>query len=150
MSFHFPYQKILHVKEKETESAQMAYGDALSRLRTEEETLRKLEQEKKHLMQEMITSQQHAVTASRLIDLQNYLEHVKNQIHKHIRLKGLAEQKAEQAFQRLTGYKKEEKKWSILKEQFFYRYIEEQKKAEQKQMDEVASRYYGHDWSGHS
>ncbi len=150
MSFRFPYQKILHVKEKETESAQLAYGDALSRLRIEENLLYELEKEKQDLMQQMITSQQTPVTASRLIDLQKYLEHVKKQIHQHTRLKGMAEQKAEQAFQRLTGYKKEEKKWSNLKERFFYRYIEEQNKSEQKQMDEIASRFHGRNWSGHS
>lgn len=143
MSFQFAYQRILDIKEKEKEQAQHHYGEALSRLKIEQESLQALFEEKRRITQFLHIGENHVIPVLRLVELQHYLSHINNLIEMKQDHADLAEQEAESALRSLNGKRQEEKVYSILKEKTLARYRQHEKKADQQNMDEVAvSAYY--------
>lgn len=142
MIFHFRHQKILRYKEKETEQAQLHYGSALHRVKLEELAIEQLITEKHRTSHYLEQIKEQTIAALQLVEIQNYLNHIEIMIKKKSTKKYIAEEEAEKARNDLTNKKKEEKTWSVLKDRSFYRYSEEQKKTEQKMMDEIGSVYY--------
>ncbi|MBO8171017.1 MAG: flagellar export protein FliJ [Bacillaceae bacterium] len=148
MSFQYPYQRILDLKEKETELAQIEYGSALHRLKLEESQLETLLSEKQRvtlMLEEMTTK---SISAMQLIEVQQYLQHIEHVINQKKQEKGRVQQQADTALNQLVGRKKEQETWRILKEKRFNRYIEKQKKQEQNLMDELGSIKYSRDITG--
>jgi flagellar protein FliJ len=142
MTFRFPYEHILSIKEKEKDHAFSELGLSLKVKETVMNELNKLIQEKDDCLERWRQSTE--VTYISLIQQRNeYLgfidtkiasiEEKLHQIDEEIRLKKEA----------YLSKQKDEKTWHHLREKSYSEYVEIQKKVEQNMLDEMATiRHY--------
>lgn len=148
MTFRFPYEHILSIKEKEKDHAFSELGLSLKVKETVMNELNKLIQEKDDCLERWRQSTE--VTYISLIQQRNeYLSFIDtkiasieaklHQIDEEIKLKKEA----------YLSKHKDEKTWHHLREKSYVEYVEQQKKVEQNLLDEMATIRHFHQRLSH-
>jgi flagellar FliJ protein len=141
MSFVYSFQKILDMKEKEKEQAAVNYNKSVQALRSEEQRLAHLEQDKYELEQRVL--QQESTSLAQLKSHYEYIGHLQRLIEVANESKVQAEKEVEAKQFILSERTIDQKIWEKLKEHSFQKYREKISLQEQKEMDEMAvARYY--------
>lgn len=140
--FIFKLQSFLSVKEKIEEQKKNDYGKALNQLEQE-----------KHKKQELLTTQSSTISQlkqkinegtkpSEIKQYNHFIAYVENEIIKQQEVIIKAQKLVEKKREELVNAMKDRKMLEILKENEYIEYIKEEKKAEQKFIDELVSFKY--------
>ncbi|BAU27670.1 flagellar FliJ protein [Aneurinibacillus soli] len=141
MSFVYSFQKILDVKGKEKEQAEMSYSHSVQALRIKEQKLTHLEQNKQEMEQKL--QQESQISLAELRSGYEYIGHLQRMIIEAACTKQQAEKEVESKQELLTERVMDEKVWLKLKENAYEQYRELQKQTEQRELDEIAvARYF--------
>jgi flagellar FliJ protein len=142
MSFVYSFQKILDMKEKEKEQAEVNYSKSIRVLQQEQQRLDSLKSNKKYLEERMLQGEQN-ISLAELKTNYEYIGHLQRLITQANESKELAEKDVEAKQSILSERAIDQKIWEKLKEQSFEKYKEELRKKEQKELDEISvSRYF--------
>ncbi len=140
--FRYKMQNILNIKLQLEEQARMQFAAARARLNEEEEKLRALYERRQMYVDEGIRFRQDSIS---VLDLKNNEravakmdEYIKEQ-KMNIRI---AEKNVEQAREKMTSVIIERKSHEKLKEKAFEEFMEEEKAAESKEIDQLTSYTY--------
>ncbi len=140
--FVFRLAGLLSLKEKIEKRRENEYGAALAALEREREKLAELENELAQTVEELREFVQKSARSDTIAQYNAYIELVKKRIKAQIKAIQDAEEFAEQARLTLVEAMKERKTLETLKEKDFESYKEEEKRLEQKVLDEVVSYKY--------
>ena len=141
--FKYRMQNILNIKISMEEQAKLQYAQANRRLMEEEEKLELLRKKKEQYelhAKELLSENLNILDITennRAIQMTG--EEIKAQILQVKR----AEEVAEKARQRMTGFMQERKTHEKLKEKAFEQFLQEEKQRESKEIDELTSYTYG-------
>ena len=141
--FRYRLQNILNIKEQLKTQAEMEFGFAQAKLNEEEERLRLLQERREGYLEEGRRMRMDELDVVKLAEnersvkvMDDYIEGQKENVR-------LAERGVEAARAKLTEAMKEVKIQEKLREQAFETFLEEQKVAEAKEIDELVSYRYG-------
>ncbi len=141
--FRYRMQSILDIKLKMETQAKQEFAEARIRLDEEEaklEALKKRKAEYEQLARNMLVGTLNcrdiAENKEALLRMDEYMDLQQLQIRK-------AEQKVEQAREKLAEVMKERKSHDTLKEKAFEQFLLDEKKQESKEVDELTSYTYG-------
>lgn len=142
MSFVYSLQKVLDMKEKEKEQAEISYSKSMQALKQEEERLHHLEQNKKQMEQQMLQKEK-SISLAELKTNYEYIGHLQRLIIQANESKVRAEKEVEMKQFILSERTMDQKIWEKLKENSFEKYKDNMRLIEQKELDEIAvGRYY--------
>jgi flagellar protein FliJ len=143
MSFVYSFQKLLDLKEKEKEQAEMGYTKSRQALEKEDALLQKLVRDKEHMQHAIYQKTEANITLADLRNSYEYLDHMQQLIIKAHHTRAQAEQDMRHKQETLQQKALDEKVWIKLKENSHMQYTEKVKQQEQKELDEMAvARYY--------
>jgi len=140
--FTFRLQSYLGVKEQLEEQKKNEYGQALRRVEEEKQKKRLMEEERARMI---VTFKESLTTAINPADIRRYnnrLELLKNRIKEQQERIVEAEAAAELRRLELVEAMKERKMLEAVKEKSYETYLEEEKRAEQRVVDEIVSYQY--------
>jgi len=137
--FHYPFQKIVDLKNGEKTQAEWRLSEAVRKLSEEEISLHRLFTEREGLMNQTGEEASRRTTASRLMQLQTYLQHIDLQIAGKRENVRIAERNVTERRLGLSQKTLEEKVWLKAKEQAYRRHLSMMRKREQAELDEIAS-----------
>lgn len=141
--FHYPFQKILELKEKEKESAQKEMAKAIQRQEKIELRLADLHDLYIAAQEQFAFKQEQGTVIIELRRIEDYVEHLRRCLRLEQEDCSFAKKNVDKKQEVLHDKLKEEKTWFVLKERQELEFINRSKLQEQKQLDEVASnRYY--------
>lgn len=141
--FHYPFQKILELKEKEKESAQKEMAKAIQRQEKIELRLADLHDLYIAAQEQFAFKQEQGTVIVELRRIEDYVEHLRRCLRLEQEDCSFAKKNVDKKQEVLHDKLKEEKTWFVLKERQELEFINRSKLQEQKQLDEVASnRYY--------
>lgn len=142
MTFRFPYEHILSIKEKEKDHAFSELGLSLKVKETVLNEMNKLIQEKDECLERWRQSTE--VTYISLIQQRNeYLGFIDIKIASIEEKLHQIDQEIQRKKEEYLSKQKDEKTWHHLREKSFTEYVEQQKKVEQNLLDEMATiRHY--------
>lgn len=141
--FKFRLQGYLNVKEKIEEQKKLEYGKAIQKLEEEKEKKRAIEAEAASRLDELRIEMGENISPERFINYKQYLTLLeKNAIKQEGEIKR-AGNFAESKRIELVGAMKQRKMVDVLKEHDYEDFLEEEKKAEQRIVDEIVSYRYG-------
>ncbi len=132
--FKFKLEKLLKIRKKEEEDLGNLYALKLKEIEKEKINLNKIKEEKNKIKKDKIKKK---LIASELVQLQNYLIAIKKRENEQIfKIKEL-ENKAENLKNQLLEARKKRKILETLKERQYLKYLQNEKLAEQKTIDEI-------------
>lgn len=141
--FRYSMQSILNIKLKMETQAKQEFSAARAALDEEEERLRRLferkagyEEEAAELLAGILDLRAIEENKMAMVCMDNYIAEQRVQVAK-------AEQKLEQARERLTEVMMERKTHETLKEKAFQQFLMDEKRQESKEIDELTSYTYG-------
>lgn len=141
--FHYPFQKILELKEKEKESAQQQMAKAIQRQEKIELRVADLNDSYSAAREHLAIKQEQGIAIMELRRREDYVEHLRRNLRLEQEDCRLAKKNVDKKQEVLHDKLKEEKTWFVLKEKQELEFIERSKLEEQNQLDEMASnRYY--------
>jgi flagellar FliJ protein len=142
MSFVYSFQKILDMKEKEKEQAEINYSKSIQVLHREQQRLAHLEQNKQNMEQRLLQRKKN-VSLAELKTNYEYIDHLQRLIVQAGESKERAEKDVEAKQFILSERAMDQKIWEKLKENSFEKYMKRVRQIEQKELDEIAVvRYY--------
>lgn len=142
MSFVYSLQKVLDMKEKEKEQAEISYSKSMQVLRQEQERLAHLERNKQQMEQQMLQKEKN-ISLAELKTNYEYIGHLQRLIAEANESKQRAEKEVENRQFILSERTMDQKIWEKLKENSFEKYKDAMRLLEQKELDEIAvGRYY--------
>ena len=141
--FRYRLQNILNIKEQLKTQAEMEFGFAQAKLNEEEERLRILEERKAGYIEEGRRMRMDELDVVKLAENERSVKAMDEFIEGQTENVRLAERAVEAARAGLTEAMKEVKIQEKLREQAFETFLEEQKVAEAKEIDELVSYRYG-------
>lgn len=143
LNFSYSFQRILDIKEKETENAQAQVAKALRNLNRAETRFERVNEELRQAEGKLYEQQERGVSISELRTREMYINHLRDRMKEEKAALHLANKNVHKKQDILFEKLKEEKKWSIHKEKLAQQYIDELKKKEQLELDELSSqRFY--------
>jgi flagellar FliJ protein len=140
--FHFHLQKVLDLKEKETEQAKWAFGKSVQRKIEEETKLYQLTERREKMTLYLHEVQHQACSAAQLIDITRYRQAIDHAIAVQQGTLYGCEQELEQCKNRLTARMQESQLWERLREKAEIQFSEQEKLREQKELDEIGITRY--------
>ncbi|GAA0365061.1 flagellar export protein FliJ [Bacillus horti] len=138
-TYHYPYQRILDVKSKEKENAQLQMAKAIQRQSQAEIRINELEQK---IGQATDRVEQQYVAVTRVQDLQgieNYMSVLRKKLSFEKKEVEFAKKNVDKKQEVLREKLKEEKTWMVLREKKENEHLEGLKHIEQQELDEMAS-----------
>jgi flagellar FliJ protein len=139
MKFRYSFQQIVDLKNNERTQAEWFLSEAIGKLRAEESSLHELQCEKNRLQEEIASSSAGVTTVSQLLVVQEYVDHLSQQIMKKHRDVQAAQQHVAQKQQALTDRMLDEKVWNKAREKAYRKFTAVVRKKEQEALDEMAS-----------
>lgn len=136
MKFHFVFQKVLDVKEKEKEQAQQEFGKVQRRQTELQEQICELQMQKEFLLNQY--NDVHQKTIMEILQVQQDIEHFDHRIHHLSDQFSLINTQVEQKQQVLLDRVKEAKIWKQSKVKSFNTFQKQLEKREQSMLDEMA------------
>jgi flagellar FliJ protein len=140
--FHYHLQKVLDLKEKETEQAKWAFGKSVQRKIEEETKLYQLTERREKMTLYLHEVQHQACSAAQLIDITRYRQAIDHAITVQQGTLYGCEQEVEQCKTRLTARMQESQLWQRLREKAEEQFSEQEKLREQKVLDEIGINRY--------
>jgi flagellar protein FliJ len=138
MTFQFPYEHILNIKEKEKDHAFSELGLSLKVKEAVMNELKSLVQEKDDCL--LRWKQSSEVTYISVIQQRNeYLSFIDSKIAKIEQKLAEIDEEIKSRKEEYLTKQKDEKTWNHLREKSFSEYVEKQKKIEQNLLDEMAT-----------
>lgn len=142
MSFIYSFQKILDMKEKEKEQAEISYSKSMQALHREQKRLSDLVKNKQQVEERMVRKEEN-ISLAELKTNYEYVGHLQRMIVQANETKVQAEKDVETKQGILSERAMDQKIWEKLKEHSFEKYKERMLQIEQKELDEIAvARYY--------
>ncbi|WP_282941811.1 flagellar export protein FliJ [Paenibacillus sp. RC67] len=139
MRFRYAFQKIVDLKTNEKTQAEWLLSQAIGKMREEESSLSELHTAKDGVYEQIHEVSANKATISQMLLLQQYVEHIDQQIvlknEDLIQAKQVVNVKQDV----LAGRVLEEKVWSKAKEKAYQRFTMNVLKKEQDQLDEMAT-----------
>lgn len=138
--FHFHLQKVLDLKEKETEQAKWAFGKSVQKKLEEETKLYQLTERREELT-DFFHEMQHEqpCSAAKLIEVTRYRQAIDRAITNQQKTIYGCEQEMERCKSHLTNRMQESELWQRLRQKAEDGFNEDQKLREQKEMDEIGT-----------
>lgn len=141
--FRYSMQSILDIKLKMENQAKQEFSAARARLDKEEEALRRLEERKRGYEEEAAGLLSGILRVREIEENKEAILRMDGFIADQRQRVALAEEGLEQARMRLTETMQERKTHENLKEKAFGQFLEEEKRQEGKEVDELTSYVYG-------
>ncbi|MDQ0899814.1 MULTISPECIES: flagellar export protein FliJ [unclassified Paenibacillus] len=139
MNFRYSFQQIVDLKNNERTQAEWILSEAMGQLRNEETSLHGLFEQKDSLHNEMASVSSSSVSISKMLLMQNYMNHVDHQIaRKHLdvqQAQHVVLKKQEHLSERMI----DEKVWSKAREKAYNQFQSFVAKKEQEALDEMAT-----------
>ncbi|TXK70181.1 flagellar export protein FliJ [Paenibacillus sp. N3.4] len=139
MNFRYSFQQIVDLKNNERTQAEWILSEAMGKLRNEETSLHGLFEQKNNLHHQMADASGNSVTISQMMLMQNYMNHMDQQIvRKHQDVKQaqhVVDKKQEHLSERMI----DEKVWTKAREKAFHQFQSVVAKKEQDSLDEMAT-----------
>ncbi len=135
-------QSLINVKEKLEEQKKNELAVQNNKLSKEKEILNDFYLELNSVLEEQEIKQATKINAFQVQQYISYIDKLKVEIEKQIEIVKVEEKKAEEIRLELLEFTKAKKSLEILKERDYENYLEEEKKAEQKIVDEIVSYKY--------
>ncbi|WP_371017952.1 flagellar export protein FliJ [Pseudalkalibacillus sp. JSM 102089] len=136
-AFHFPFQRILDVKENEKSQAQLEMAESLKAQVDIERSLRDLEQAVLSMRQRLEERQQEGVSIIDLLKEEEHITYLEGQLHqKRNQLIQVEHQVSEQQ-DTLASKVREEKTWQSIKETRKEEFYHDMKMIEQNELDDL-------------
>lgn len=142
MSYQFSLSKILDLKEKEKEQLQNSLASSMQILDDENLIHSSLLDRKAEVDQLVIESQETSINISSLIGLHNYQQRLMQTITQSKQRVVKAEKDVDRKRKQVIDKAKEAKTYQLLKAREFARYVYEQNRIEQNQLDEISVNQY--------
>ncbi len=140
MRFRYPLQKIVDLKGSEKSMAEWEYAASLGRLRSEEEQLDQLRQERGAYEQELTERSSRPTALAELHLLQDYISFLDDRIRQQRQGVRAAEEHVQQRQVFLTDKMMDEKVWQNARSKSLQKYRQEALLREQNELDEIALR----------
>lgn len=140
--FIFSMQSLLSLKSRMEEQKKQEFGKAMGKLEEEREVLSKLKTEKHTVILGFKDGISNKVNPQDFQNINNYIEFLKKKIAIQMNVIIKAEKEVEKKRKALIEATKERKMLDKIKEKKYEQYIEEEKKQEQKIIDEIVSYKY--------
>lgn len=140
MRFRYPLQKIVDLKGSEKSMAEWEYAASLGRLRSEEEQLDQLRQERGAYEQELTERSAKPTALAELHLLQDYISFLDDRIRQQRQGVRAAEEHVQQRQVFLTDKMMDEKVWQNARSKSLQKYRQEALIREQNELDEIALR----------
>ncbi|WP_182101576.1 flagellar export protein FliJ [Niallia taxi] len=137
--FIYPFQRILELKERETETAQYEVAKALERENKSQERLDALYNKIEEAQNELKEEQKHGMTADDLKIRMNFIIQLQKQLTFEQYELNSAKQNVNRKRDLLTDRVKEEKTWTMLKDKKREEHLFAENLAEQNVLDEMAT-----------
>ncbi len=137
--FVFKLQSVLNIKKQIEDSLKIQLGKAVQALEAEKELLKELESEKKRCMGEVGSKVSGGVKVDKLKNYNAYISFIKQKISRQYEMVKSAQEIVDKYREELTGMMKERKMLEKLREKQYEEYMQEIKKKEQKDIDEIVS-----------
>lgn len=141
LKFKYSYQRVLDLKTREKEAAQAQVAQAMRKLEKAEQTARELSAQLEREENKLWAVGQ-SISISEIRNRVTYIEHLRRQMMQQQLAVRMASRQVQQKQNILDEKVKEEKKWSIHKEKLALQYLEERKRQEQLQLDELSAQRY--------
>lgn len=142
MSFRYTLQKVLDYKEMQKEEKEAAYSQAVKTFEEVATALYHLLKRKEDTVKYYEEKLTEGVTVLELQMQQNQLLKLQKEIEKQQRLTNLARENMNRAQDDLLEMSIEYKKYVKMKEKQLEQYLEQMKREEMKQMDEISVQMY--------
>ncbi|MFD2333192.1 flagellar export protein FliJ [Cohnella sp. GCM10020058] len=140
LRFRYPLQKIVDLKGSEKSMAEWEYAASLGRLRSEEEQLDQLRQERGAYEQELSERSSQPTALAELHLLQDYISFLDDRIRQQRQGVRAAEEHVQQRQVFLTDKMVDEKVWQNARSKSLQKYRQEALIREQNELDEIALR----------
>lgn len=141
--FIYRMQSILDVKSKLEETAKQEFSHKQLLLVKEEEKLAELIKSKEHYEEEAVRLRTGSLDFLKIQENQNALNHLELEIKKQRERIRERQKEVEEAREKLAELMKERKAQEILKEKAFEQFLQDEKNAESKEVDELTSYTFG-------
>lgn len=141
--FIYRMQSILDVKSKLEETAKQEFSHKQLLLVKEEEKLAKLIKSKEHYEEEAVRLRTGSLDFLKIQENQNALNHLELEIKTQRERIRERQKEVEEAREKLAELMKERKAQEILKEKAFEQFLQDEKNAESKEVDELTSYTFG-------
>jgi flagellar FliJ protein len=142
MSFQYNLQKVLDVKEKEKQSKELAYADAQKRFEESATNLYQALKRKEDIEASYTEKMSTGIAVHQIQQQQNALSHLKSEIDRQTNKTNIARDGMHNKQNDLLNSAMELKKYEKMKEIKRKEYIEEEKRIETKEMDEISLQIY--------
>lgn len=139
MKFKYSFQKIVDVKLSEKEQAERVLSHAVSHLVREEQRLYELNKQQDELRQQASSTLMKSACAAELRMIQNYAEHLIQQIEQKIEHVDVAKHTVSTKRINLQEKMREEEIWNKAREKAYGKYVAEMRLKEQNILDEMAT-----------
>jgi|HigsolmetaAR203D_1030402.scaffolds.fasta_scaffold01329_10 flagellar FliJ protein len=143
MGFRYALQKIVDLKQSEKSQAEWILADAIQALRREEAALQELREEKRRIQEEMQNKAKREAPIADLQALHQYVAHLDRAIASRERDVKAATRRVDECREGLGVKMREEKLWQKARERAYIGYMEEMRKKEQQELDELAGVRFG-------
>lgn len=140
LRFRYPLQKIVDLKGSEKSMAEWEYAASLGRLRSEEEQLDQLRQERGAYERELTERSSKPTALAELHLLQDYISFLDDRIRQQRQGVRAAEEHVQQRQVFLTDKMVDEKVWQNARSKSLQKYRQEALIREQNELDEIALR----------
>ncbi|MDI4646220.1 flagellar export protein FliJ [Cohnella hashimotonis] len=140
LRFRYPLQKIVDLKGSEKSMAEWEYAASLGRLRSEEEQLDQLRQERGAYEKELSERSSRPTALAELHLLQDYISFLDDRIRQQRQGVRAAEEHVQQRQVFLTDKMVDEKVWQNARSKSLQKYRQEALIREQNELDEIALR----------
>jgi flagellar FliJ protein len=137
--YRYPYQKIVDLKSSEKTQAEWQLAAAIGRLEQEERTLARLQEELAAWHGRMQAEAEAGASLAELQMMQSYVDYLRDAIRKQHENVRLAHAEKERCRAALADRMIDEKVWLNAKERAFRHFLLAQQRAEQNELDEIAS-----------
>jgi flagellar FliJ protein len=137
--FHYPFQRILELKEKEKENSQLQMAKAIRRQEKIELRLSELQEDISQSQTQLSIKQEQGISIIELRMLEDYIEHLRRKLSSENNEFKFAKINVEKKQEVLLEKLKEEKTWIVLKEKQEQEFFYQNKIHEQMQLDEIAT-----------
>ncbi|MFC3797807.1 flagellar export protein FliJ [Cohnella sp. GCM10012308] len=140
LRFRYPLQKIVDLKGSEKSMAEWEYAASLGRLKSEEEQLDQLRQERGAYEMELSERSSKPTALAELHLLQDYISFLDDRIRQQRQGVRVAEEHVQQRQVFLTDKMVDEKVWQNARSKSLQKYRQEALIREQNELDEIALR----------
>jgi flagellar FliJ protein len=139
MNFRYSFQQIVNLKNNEKTQAEWVLSEAIGQLHSEETSLYHLSEKKMELSDHIAVVSESTTTISQMLLLQNYMNHLDQQISKKNEEIQLAQHIVVKKKEHLSKKMIDEKVWTTAREKAYSQFKLTVGRKEQEALDEITT-----------